>query len=76
MVKAKKGNLLVFGLSDENMNRLKNGEPIKFNLQELGMDDIDVFIFNGKDEQAMYEIMKSQINPIKTILKSSRSQDN
>lgn len=63
MLKAKKGNVLYFGLSDENMRRLKNDEPIKFNLRELGMDDVSVYIFNGKNEQEMAKMFKGQIHP-------------
>lgn len=76
MVKASKGNLIILGLSDENLERLKSGQPIKFNLAELSMGDIDVFIFHGKTEQAMYEMMKETIDPIKTVMKDSRSEQN
>lgn len=76
MIKLKKGNKLVFGLSDENMKRLKSGEPIKFNLSELGMEDTDVYIFNGKDERTMYEMFKDTIDPFKTIMKDSRADQN
>ena len=59
MIKAIKGNQLILGFSDENLKRLQNDQPIKFNLSELGLDDMEVFIFNGKDEQEMYKMMKS-----------------
>lgn len=76
MVKALKGNMIVLGLSDENLARLKKDQPIKFNLQELGLPDFDVFIFNGKDEQTMYEMMKQAIDPLKTKLFDSRAKHN
>lgn len=76
MMKLKKGNLLVFGLSNENMNRLKKGEPIKFNLKELGMSDTDILIFNGKNEQTMYEMVKQNIHPLKTIIKDDNAKNN
>jgi hypothetical protein len=76
MIKAKKGNLLILGLSDENMERLKKGEPIKFNLNELGAGDQDVLIFNGRTEQSMYEEMKEYIHPLKTVLNNSRAKEN
>lgn len=76
MVKALKGNMIVIGLSDENINRLKQDQPIKFNLQELGLPDYDVLIFTAKDEQTMYEMMKPTINPLKTILKSDSADQN
>lgn len=75
-MKIKKGNILVFGITDENIKRLKEDKPIKFNLSELGMDDITVYICHGKDEQALYEQFKEGINPFKTIIKDSRSPKN
>lgn len=76
MIKIKKGNVLVFGITDANIERLKNDEPIKFNLNELGMDDTTVYICHGKDEQALYEQFKGGINPFKTIIKDSRANKN
>lgn len=66
MIKLRKGNLIVLGLSDENMKRLnrKTGDqPIKFNLKDLGMDDIDVIIMNGETEQQMYMQARVFIGP-------------
>lgn len=76
MLKALKGNMIVLGLSDQNLERLKQDQPIKFNLNELGLGDYDVLIFNGKDEQAMFQMMKGAIDPIKTIIKDSRADQN
>jgi hypothetical protein len=63
MLKARKGNSIILGLSDMNLTRLKMGQPIKFNLKELGLSDHDVFIFNGKDERTMKEMLKGNIGP-------------
>lgn len=76
MVKLRKGNVVVFGLTDENFERLKKDQPIRFNLNELGLPDTTVYIVHGKDEQALYEMFKDQINPFKTIIKDSRSPNN
>ncbi len=76
MIKAKRGNDLILGLSDTNLQRLQKGEPIKFNLSELGMGDGDVIIFHGKDEQIMKTMMRDSIHPHKTILKDSRADQN
>ncbi len=76
MVKGRKGNMVIIGLSDRNIELLTSDKPIKFNLQELGMGDIDVMIFHGKDEQTMYEMMKDATHPMKTIIKSDRAKDN
>jgi hypothetical protein len=66
-MKAKMGNSLILGLSDENIRRLKGGEPIKFNCKDLSLPDIDVFIFNAKDEYTMREMFKDKIHPFKTL---------
>lgn len=78
MVKAVKGNMIILGLSDENLNRLKKDQPIKFNLQELGLPDYDVVIFNGKTEQDMKTqmIKVGLIHPTETIIKDSNADKN
>lgn len=76
MMKGLKGNMIFIGLSDENLERLKKDQPIKFNLQDIGLPDYDVFIFNGKDEQTMFEMVKDAIDPLKTILKSDNAKNN
>lgn len=77
MVKAKKGKMLVIGLSDKNLEKLKQDMSIKFNLKDIGFsEDIDVLIFNGKDEQKMYEMMKDSIHPYKTVIKNDRAKEN
>jgi hypothetical protein len=76
MIKAKKGSLILLGLSDTNIERLKKGQPIKFNLQELGLGDYDVLIFYGKDEQSMQQELKEFIHPFKTIITDSRAKEN
>lgn len=57
MVKLKRGDTIFLGLSDENMKRLKEGKPIRFNLKDLGLQDTTVYIFNGTDEQSMAEFL-------------------
>lgn len=75
MIKALQGNKIILGLSDENLRRLKNNEPIRFNLNELGIGDYDVIIFNGKTEQSMKESMKDKITH-RTIIKSNGINQN
>lgn len=76
MIKALRGNQIILGLSDENIERLKKDQPIKFNLQEMGLQDLDIFIFNGRDNQTMYQMMKDAIDPVKTIIQDSRADQN
>lgn len=76
MLKLRKGKSMVIGLSDENMRRLKDNQPIKFNMNVLGFPDIEVYIFNGKDEQAMAAMFKDQIDPLKTIIIDDNAPNN
>ena len=46
-----------FGLSEENIKRLKAGQPIKINLADLGLKGI-VVIFYGRTENEMVLAMK------------------
>ena len=46
--------ILGFGLSYKNLKRLKQGLPIKVNVEEMGfLMPIDLVIYAGKDERAM-----------------------
>lgn len=64
MIKAKTDDTIILGLSDENMKRLKNDQPIKFNLKDLGLDlDMNVLIFNGRTEESMYIDLIDLIGP-------------
>lgn len=76
MIKAKDKDTIIFGLSDENLRRLKEGEPISFNLSELGLPPMNVVIFNGKDEQTMQTMFKDRIHPYLTVIKNSRAKEN
>lgn len=69
MIKVKKGNTIMLGLSDMNIERLKAGQPILFNLKESKLADLDVniLIFNGATEESMYMDMIDDIGP-NTIL--------
>lgn len=43
MMKLRKGGAIVLGLSDDNMLRLKMGDPIKFPLRQEDFDERDVY---------------------------------
>lgn len=58
---------VVLGLSDMNLQKLKEGLPIKINLKDLDMQDIEIFIFAGKDEHTMAEQFKDGIGPKTTV---------
>lgn len=63
MIKARAGNLVIIGLSDENLDKLRDDKPIKFNAGELGLnDDLDIIIFNGRTEKEMAEMVMKRFN--------------
>ena len=68
MIKVRSGKTLIFGLSDHNMRKLKDGMPIKFALKDLqvtGMDpdEIHIAIFNGRTEESMTDQMLDLFGP-------------
>jgi hypothetical protein len=67
MIKARKDKLIILGLSDENMRRLKDNQPIKFPMDILqipGMPEgYEIMIFSGKTEESMELMMRSLANP-------------
>lgn len=58
MIKILNGKMVMLGLTDENMRRLANDEPIKLNLNALGLPDQEILIFTGKDEDSMIKQFK------------------
>ncbi len=68
MIKARKGNLILIGLSDENMKRLAKDQPIKFPLNNLKLDadnlnNYQVMIYNGRTEESMAAALNQMANP-------------
>lgn len=53
MIKALSGKTIILGLSEMNISKLQEGYPINFNLKDIGLDDREVVIFVGKDEETM-----------------------
>lgn len=71
MLKVKKGDTVLLGLSDINMQRLKEGQPIKFNMSELDLPPMEVVIFNGRTEDSMFLSLDANIDLDKTKIKYS-----
>lgn len=63
MVKAvlSNGDVLL-GLSQENIDRLKKGEPIAFNLKDLGLEKGKCFIVFGETEQQILKDLNIPFN--------------
>lgn len=60
MIKAKAGNALIFGLSEDNIQRLKQGQPIIINGKELGLEG-DILIFYGATEGDLIKTIQPMI---------------
>lgn len=45
--------LVGLGLSDGNLEKLREEKPIHINGEELGLDGVDILIFWGKTEKAI-----------------------
>jgi hypothetical protein len=53
MIKARADNLIVFGLSAKNIEKLMEEKPIFFDADVLGLPGIRVTIIYGKTEQTL-----------------------
>lgn len=62
MIKARSGELVIFGLSRTNIERLQMGAPIVFDASVVGIEGTKVMIMFGEDEA---EIMR-QLNAATT----------
>jgi len=71
MIKARAGELVIFGLSALNLERLREGRPIKIEMSELGLPGT-VLIFYGETEEKMREDMAELIGPDTVFLDKSK----
>ena len=53
-------NILLLGLSRENVVRLKEGKPIHINGDELGFEN-DVILVYGETEEQIYEDLQPML---------------
>jgi hypothetical protein len=61
--------LVVLGLSHKNLDKLREGLPIKFNGDQAGLPaDVEVLIFAGESEQTMQRELADLVGP-ETIVK-------
>jgi hypothetical protein len=67
--------LIGFGISEENVKRLKKGMPILINLKEMGIE-ADILIFYGETEAEMTEAIKPYIGTETVIKKSDKHESN
>ncbi len=62
--------LIGMGLSHVNLERLKAGQPIKFNGESIGMPGHDFLIFAGRTEKSMAKELDPAITA-QTIVKDT-----
>jgi hypothetical protein len=56
--------IVVLGLSHKNLDKLREGKPIKFNGATVRLDDdIEFLIFGGETEQTMQREFERLIGP-------------
>lgn len=60
MLKVLNGHTAMLGLSETNIKLLKEGKPMKFNLDALGLPSQEIVIFYGKTEKIMMEKFKQK----------------
>ena len=53
LMKKNNEEMIVLGLNKENIKRLQKGQPIMFNLAELGIEGMNMLIFTGDTEESM-----------------------
>lgn len=78
MLKARKDNIIILGLSDVNVTKMKMDQPIRFNLRSLGADlpDLIVYIIHGKDEKVLKDLILPMMGPDIKVEDSSNTQFN
>lgn len=62
--------LLGLGLSHENLTRLKDGIPIRFKGEPVGVPNYDIMIFAGKTEESMAKELDPAITA-QTVIKDT-----
>lgn len=55
--------IVVFGLSHKNLEKLREGKPIVVKGTDVGLEDVQIMIFAGKDEQTMQREFAQFIGP-------------
>lgn len=62
-VDTKDGKLVGLGIAEANVRRLKKGQPIKVDLQEIGLGEGSIGIFYAKTERELLDMLSPYIGP-------------
>lgn len=81
MIKFAKGGLdqkllLGFGLSRANMEQLMNGNPISADISELGLRNVEIYIFFGETEEQMAADLRQFISEKTLFIDRKRGVEN
>jgi len=70
MIKAKlSNNDLLFGLTEENIKRMKNNQPIKINLEDMGLKGSIIIMYGttGQSIRSQLQVMGAITDKTKII---------
>ena len=68
--------VIILGLSDQNLHRLRRGEPISFSLTELGFKGGSVVIFSGATEADMArEFLDVAVRQAGVVIETERPEE-
>lgn len=59
--------IVLLGITDMNIVRMREGKPIQIYGEEMGLGKIDIWIITGKDEVALQKTLAPLIGPETTI---------
>jgi hypothetical protein len=72
----KETEIMIIGLSHENLNRLKQGQPITCKASDFGCSgNIQIIIFSGDTEQSMTRDVQELIGPETNVSIDPRLRD-
>lgn len=75
--KRKDDKIISMALTEGTLTMLGKGRLLKFELGNFdNMPDKEMIIFHAETEQDMFQMMKSTIDPLKTIIVSSQARHN
>jgi hypothetical protein len=72
---SKNVQVVVFGLSHVNLERLREGQPIHFPGEDVGIQNIEFIIFSGVDERTMQRELHELIGPKTEVKIDPRFKD-
>lgn len=64
--------VLGFGLAEENIERLRDRQPIRVDLAEMGYPGLEILVFYGRDMGDLYGTVAPLIGPDTHIIPQGR----